>query len=424
MASSGGVFATLCFLVYFAVASGSLYLTSTPGNFTPGLTHSLTLSCNIHALLPAVSDIFVLQIEKEENGNEAPIASVSGRGAPMIYPGNLQSRITVTGTLDDKTGDGPYLNVTVTDPLEQDKGHYVCVVSGQDNVGKLVKLEDHANVTSTQITLDQVTSVVSNLQGQIDNLLVENNELKQQNTLMTSRFNQLEAELKQEEKENNQSDSSLQKILEELRNNVSSLQAAGCPSVCPSANEIADIKAAHDMFNASIDYLDGLGEYIRSKVDSSLPILKQLNASMMDTVAFIAHTPNETFNGVTTGYLEHIMVFKNDTIASTPGYNTSTGVFTAPKSGMYLLSLNLALKNNSAKVIKANISVNKMNGQTSQSVAETSATAKESGSVTVVYPMTQGDTAFVGITEPATDKTGIIQQLLPNRCIFTGVLIQ
>ncbi|GFR71924.1 hypothetical protein ElyMa_002104500, partial [Elysia marginata] len=90
--------------------------TVNPANFTPGFTTSLELNCNIKSLIHAVSQVFVLQIDREESGNLVPLATVSPAGVNLNSL-NPRGRLSASGDLD-QNGDGPYLNLTITQPDE------------------------------------------------------------------------------------------------------------------------------------------------------------------------------------------------------------------------------------------------------------------------------------------------------------------
>ncbi|XP_012946917.1 uncharacterized protein LOC106014222 [Aplysia californica] len=260
---------SLGLLGHFALSTAQ-HMHASPANFTPGLTENLVLSCNIHSLLSAVSDIFVLQIDKEEGGNLAPIATVTKSGV-TINTSRLQKRVNATGNLD-LIGNAPYLNVTLDSPVEQDSGNYICAVSVMDMFGKLVKLEYNITVTFSKITFEEMTDIISKLTSHVTDILEENKLLKQTNNLLTSRLDKLEINLQQEKDKNNQSDSDLEHLLEDLKKNISACSNTCSAPISPpttvlsnpsttvsstvvSNKDIQDLRKNQLFLQLSVDYL-------------------------------------------------------------------------------------------------------------------------------------------------------------------------
>ncbi|KAK3801098.1 hypothetical protein RRG08_029358 [Elysia crispata] len=288
--------------------SGQVFVAN-PTNFTADYTQTLELNCNIKTLMHAVSQVFVLQIDREESGSLVPIATVTPAGV-SINSHNKDGRYTASGDVS-QLRNGPYLNISISQPNKNDSGHYVCVASITDKTSTLAKLTYDLNIQEEGLSEDEIRALVLTVAGKIDRVEMansnlvktitrlerqnmdlqknltdaagENNNLRANFSSLELRLKAVEQQLEQERRENNSTDSDVLTKITDLENQILGINlipgGSGntntVVSNCSCCDAYADIsKDVSQLQSGQSDLLRQLKESVTNRTNLASDLVK------------------------------------------------------------------------------------------------------------------------------------------------------
>ncbi|XP_076465509.1 uncharacterized protein LOC143297190 isoform X2 [Babylonia areolata] len=288
-----------CMFLFVFTAVEGIRFSITPASFTPGVTARVTMRCDVAESGQDMTQLLLLQLEREEQGRMVPVVTFTPGMVPHVMQNGKDHHVKVEGVENQfQNISGSYLAVIFPFPAAQVAGNYTCVLSGLSSAGLLVRYTQDATLTLSAV--DELprfmTAHVVELRSLIEKLRTEENALKQEGVVLQQNADNVTVKLTSVEQE-------YTNVVAEM----AALQSRGGQLI--------------SVLNQPVVDLDRL-----SSVRPEKKVAFHAALSTTDFPRVVSYEP---------------LVFDHVITNQGQGYDAAQGIFRAPVAGTYALSVSV-----------------------------------------------------------------------------------